>query len=338
MPSKARPASPIAAAVAVAMLLICGPSWAQEPRFIRIATGGQSGTYFPIGSLIARAVSDTPAGPDCATPRCGVPGVIAVAQISNGSVANMAALQAGEVEAGLVQADVAHWGYEGKELYTGKGRQDRVRFLAHLYSEAMHVIVRRQANIGELGELKGRRVALDEPGSGTLIHVRNLLAAYGMREADVQGVYIKPDLALPQIEEGRLDAFFMVAGWPAKAVRDALALQLTSLLPIDADRAAAVARTNPFLAPGEIPADAYAGTAAIPTLMVGAHLLARADLPEDLVIAVLAALWSERGMAILRDGHPRGADIRFNAALTGHSIPLHPGAERFYRQRGLSPG
>lgn len=311
---------------------------AQEPRILRIGTGGQSGTYFPIGGLIAQAISDVPRGPDCATLRCGVPGLVAVAQASNGSVANSAALQSGEIEAALVQADVAQWAFEAREIFAGKPRHGRLRFLAHLYSEAMHVVVRRQAGIDGIGDLKGRAIALDEPGSGTLIHVRNLLDSYGLRETDVRGVYIKPDLALPRMVEGRLDAFFIVAGWPAKAVRDALGSGGAMLLPLQADRAQALVRANPFLSVGDIPAGAYGNSAAIPTVMVGAHLIVRADLPDDMVAAVLQALWSERGIAILRAGHPRSADIRIAAALTGRSIPLHPAAEAFYRQHGLYPG
>lgn len=311
---------------------------AQEPRFLRIGTGGQSGTYFPVGGLIAQAISDVPRGPNCAAERCGVPGLVAVAQASNGSVANSAALQAGEIEAALVQADVAHWAFAGKEIYAGKPKHDRLRFLAHLYSEAMHAVVRKPAGISSIGDLKGRAIALDEPGSGTLIHVRNLLDAYGLRETDIRGVYIKPELALPRMVLGELDAFFIVAGWPAKAVRDAIDSGGATLLPLQAERAQTLARANPFLSVGEIPAGAYAGSPAIPTVMVGAHLIIRADLPDVLVTAVLQALWSDRGMAILRGGHPRSAEIRLEAALTGRSIPLHPAAEAYYRQRGLSPG
>jgi len=325
------------AAAVSAFFVALATGQAQESRFFRIATGGQSGTYFPVGLLIAQAISDMPAGPNCAEPRCGVPGLVGVAQISNGSVANMAALQAREVEAALVQADVAHWAFEAKEIYQGKPRHDRVRFLANLYPEAMHVVARRQSGIDTLAALKGRKVALDEPGSGTLIHARNLLTAYSLREADLQGVYVKADLAVPQLIEGRLDAFFMVAGWPAKPVLDALASGHARLLPIDVDPAAGPLKSNPFLTKGEIPAHAYVGIPAVPSLMVGAQLVARADLPDDLVEAVLTALWSERGQSILRRGHPRAADIRFEAALEGRSLPLHPGADRFYRDRGLRP-
>jgi len=306
-----------------------------DPLFLRIGTGGQGGTYFPIGSLIARAISDIPKGPDCPQARCGVPGLIAVAQTSNGSVANVVALQNGEIEAALVQADVAYWAFKGVGLFAGKPAYDRLRFLAHLYSEAMHVVVRRGAGIARFPDLRGHTVALDEPGSGTLINVRNLLSAYGMGEGDLHGVYIKPDLAMARMVAGDLDAFFILAGWPARAVGDAINAGYATLLPLDADNIGTLIRANPFLSRGQIPAGAYSGTAAVPTFMVGAQLLVRADLPDDLVAGILQAFWSERGRAILTAGHPRGSDIRLPDALTGRSLPLHPGAERFYRERGL---
>lgn len=335
------------AAVALLVLLSAVPAaWAQNTGaqspagLLRIGTGGQSGTYFPIGNLIARAVSETPLGAGCTAAdardgRCGLPGVVAVAQTSNGSVANVAALQNGEIEMALVQADVADWAYNGKEIFAGKPPQDRLRFVAHLYSEAMHVVTRRAARINALAGLRGRTVAMDEPGSGTLVHVRNLLRVYSLSESDLKPVYIKPDLALPRLQADQLDVFFIVAGWPTRAVSDALAGGQASLLGIDAEAANRLIRQNPFLSYGSIPANAYPGQPAVTTLMVGAQLAVRADLPDDLIFAMLEAMWGPRGGAILAGGHPRGSDIRFKAALTGRSIPLHPGAERFYRARGL---
>lgn len=333
------------AAVFAALLLGAVPAGAQSSTvpqsgsLLRIGTGGQSGTYFPIGSLIARAVSDMPVGPGCAATdardgRCGVRGLVAVAQTSNGSVANVTGLQNGEIEMALVQADVADWAFNAREIFAGKGKHDRLRFVAHLYSEAMHVVVRREARINAVSDLRGRAVAMDEPGSGTLVHVRNLLGAYRLSEADLKPVYIKPDLALPRLLIGQLDAFSIVAGWPTKAVSDALANGHVGLIGVDADAANRLIQQNPFLSYGQIPAGTYPGQPAIPSLMVGAQLLVRADLADERVYAVLEALWSQRGQALLSDGHPRGADVRFTDALTGRSLPLHSGAERFYRARG----
>jgi TRAP transporter TAXI family solute receptor len=328
-----------AVVLAAAVFLVALPAAAQT-SMLRIGTGGQSGTYFPIGSLIAQAVSDMPVGPGCNSSeaingRCGVPGLVAVAQTSNGSVANVGSLQNGEIEMALVQADVADWAFNAREIFAGKGRHDRLRFVAHLYSEAMHVVTRRDARLNAIGDLRGRMVAMDEPGSGTLVHVRNLLGAYRLAEADLKPVYIKPDLALPRLLIGQLDVFFIVAGWPTKAVSEALASGQAALAGIDAEVANRLVRQNGFLSLGQIPAGTYPGQLnAVASLMVGAQLVVREDLPEARVQAVLDALWSQRGQSLLGNGHPRGADIRYANALTGRSLPLHAGAERFYRARG----
>lgn len=329
----------LVAAALLAVLPVLAQAQTGAPDLLRIGTGGQSGTYFPIGSLIARAVSDTPLGPDCdaadaRNDRCGVPGVVAVAQTSNGSVANVAALQNGDIELALVQADVADWAFNGQEIFAGKPAQTRLRFVAHLYSEAMHAVMRRGAGIDGMAALRGRAVAMDEPGSGTLVHVRNLLKAHRLSEADLRPVYIKPDLALPRLQAGQIDLFFIVAGWPTRAVSEAMAGGTAGLLAIDAEAAGRLVRQNPFLSYGRIPADTYGTHAAVPTLMVGAQLVARVDLPDDRVQAMLEAMWSARGSRLLTQGHPRGADVQFDNALTGRSLPLHPGAARFYRARG----
>jgi TRAP transporter TAXI family solute receptor len=345
MPGQPRRGHASARGAALALLAAVAAVWAlpaaaQSPdTLLRIGTGGQTGTYFPIGNLIARAVTDMPVGPGCdaadaVNGHCGVPGLVAVAQASNGSVANAAALQNGEIEMALVQADVADWAFHAREIFAGKGRHERLRFVAHLYSEAMHMVTRREARIVTIADLRQRSVAMDEPGSGTLVHVRNLLKAYRLSEADLRPVYIKPDLALPRLLAGQLDAFSIVAGWPTRAVSDAFASGQAALVGIDAEAANRLIRQNPFLSYGQIPAGTYPGQPAVSTLMVGAQLIVRADLADDRVHAVLAALWSRRGEALLHAGHPRGGDITFANALTGRSLPLHPGAERYYRAHG----
>src|SRR5881227_2812589 len=128
----------------------------QAQQFFRIGTGGTAGTYYPVGGMIANAVSQ--------------PGKIVVtAQASNGSVANVNGIAGGAMESGFSQADVATWAQTGTGLFEGKPSVPGLRLIANLYPESVHVVVRKGSAIKSVADLKGKRVALDEPGSGTLV-------------------------------------------------------------------------------------------------------------------------------------------------------------------------
>jgi len=185
-------------ATAVLGLAFAGVAAAQAPTFFRIGTGGTAGTYFPIGGLIANAISGSEGK--------GVPGLVSTAVASNGSVANINAVQAGSSESGFTQSDVAYWAYTGTGLYEGKGKVEDLRLIATLYPETIHLVARKGANIKSVADLKGKRVSLDEPGSGTLVDARLVLTAFGLTEKDVHAEYLKPGPAGDRLRDGALDA------------------------------------------------------------------------------------------------------------------------------------
>jgi TRAP transporter TAXI family solute receptor len=180
------------AALLFALALCAGTASAQQ--HLRIGTGGTAGTYFPVGVLMAAAVSQ--------------PGkIIATAQSSNGSLGNVISVSSGSLESGLSQADVASWGYNGVGIFEGKPRLLGLRLIANLYPESIHIVVKKGSGIKTIGDLRGKRVALDEAGSGTLISARQVLAAYGLTEADMKPEYIKPNQAGDKLRAATLDAF-----------------------------------------------------------------------------------------------------------------------------------
>lgn len=312
------------------------PAQSQTPEFFRIGTGGVDGTYFPIGSLIAEGITGAGKDADCApSDGCGVAGLIAVPQVSNGSVANVEGVVAGELEAGLAQADVVEWAYAGTEIFEAKGKLSGLRAVANLYPESIHIVARADAGISEVGDLLGRRVALDEPGSGTLVDARIILQAYSLGDDDLEPEYIKPDLARAKLEANTLDAMFMVAGYPTRSIVE-LAEQIDiRLLEIGESARQVIIRKYGFLTPGVIPAGTYRGVPETPTLQVGAQLVVSETSDEALIYEVTRALWSARTRRLLDQGHPRGKSIRLSDSLNGITIPLHPGAERFYREAGV---
>jgi TRAP transporter TAXI family solute receptor len=328
-----------AGACALAILLAAAGATAAQsrtPEFFRIGTGGVDGTYFPIGSLIAEGITAVGKDADC-TPSegCSVAGVIAVPQVSNGSVANVEGVAAGELEAGLAQADVVEWAFHGTEIFANKGKLSGLRAVANLYPESVHVVARADAGISGISDLRGKRVALDEPGSGTLVDARIILRAHSIVDHDIEPEYIKPDLARAKLKENELDAMFIVAGYPTRSIAELAEDIDIRLLEIGETARRAITRRYGFLTAGVIPAGTYRGVPKTPTLQVGAQLVVSEASDETLIYEITKALWSARTRRLLDNGHPRGKSIRLSDSLNGITIPLHPGAARFYREAGI---
>ena len=308
----------------------------QEIVFFRIGTGGRIGTYFPVGGLIANAISNPPGSRSCAEGgSCGVPGLVATAVATGGSDANVLALASGRMQSAFIQSDIAHWAQTGTGLYDGKGRVEELRAIANLYPESIHVVTRRNSGIGTIGDLKGKRVSLDERGSGTLVAARLILAAHGLSEGDVQPDYLKSRAAGEKMQAGQLDAFFSVSGWPEGAIAELAAAADIALVPIVGPEAAALAKQYSFFSPDEIPSGAYRNVEPTKTLSVNAVWVTTSKQAEQLIYDVTSALWHPNTRKLLDAGHAKGRAIKLESALQGLGILLHAGAEKFYREKGL---
>lgn len=314
----------LAVGLAVAGLAVATAASAQAPAFFRIGTGGTAGTYYPIGGLIANAISAPPQ-------------LVSTAVASNGSVANVNAVVSGAAESGFVQADVAYWAYSGTGVYDGKPKVEELRSIANLYPESVHVVVRKAADVKSLAELKGKAVSIDEPGSGTLLNATAILAAHGITIKDIKAEYLKPNQAAEKMKDGSVDAFFFTGGFPAAAISELASTGSgIDILPIAGDAAAKLMKDYPFFAADEIPAGTYKDVGAVKTVAVGAHWVTSAKIPADTVYAVTKGLWSDKTRAALDAGHAKGKAIQKATALNGLlGVPLHPGAEKFYREAGL---
>mgnify|MGYP001805899970 CR=1 FL=1 len=307
-----------------------------ESRFLRIATGTTAGTYFPIGALIANAISKPPGARPCERGgSCGVPGLIAMAQTTSGSVQNLGQLRDGTAEAAMVQADLAFWAFSGQGYYAGKPAFTGLRAIANLYTETVHLVVRAESPIQSVADLKGLAVSLGEEGSGTLVETRLILEAYGLRESELQARFLRPGQAAERLASGEIAAFFLVGGPPITAISDLAQRLPVRLIPFD-DLIAEQMRTRlRFLSSTAIPGSVYPGVPYTRSLGIGAQLLVRADLGDDLVYGMTSALWHDSTHRLLAEGHPRGRGITLANALRGLSVPLHPGAERYYQESGL---
>jgi len=306
---------------AVAAVAVAGTAHAQQ--FFRIGTGGTAGTYYPVGGMIANAVSQ--------------PGKIVVtAQASNGSVANVTGIAGGAIESGFSQADVASWAYTGKGIYEGKPNVPGLRLIANLYPESVHLVVRKGLGVKSVADLKGKRVALDEPGSGTLVNARIILSAYGLKESDLKPEYIKPNQAGDKLKDGALDAFFFVGGAPAGAIAELASSGAgIEIVSIDGPQADAIRQKDGFFSPDLIAADTYKGVGAVRTLAVGAQWVTSDKADATAVYEITKALYGEAAQKALAAGHAKGKFITKENAVKGAGIPFHPGAERFYKEAGL---
>jgi uncharacterized protein len=327
-------------------------------QFFRIGTAAITGTYFQIGGVLASAISKPPGSRECGRGgSCGVNGLIAVAQATQGSIQNVLAIASGQLEAGLVQSDVAYWAYSGAlppakrcgsgksegaarttgmALLAGHAPLKDLRAIAALYSEDVHVVVRAESSIRTFRDLRGKRVALGEPESGTLADARLVLEAAGVSECDVKAEYLRLSEAAEALVQGRIDAFFMVGGYPVPAISDVAHTTAIRLLPLPRNVGEKLAEKHSFLRPDTIPAGTYPGVEEdVPTLSTTALWIVRAEIDTELVQAITKALWSDATRHLLDGTHPVGKRIRLATALDGVAVPLHPGAAQFYRAAGI---
>ncbi|MBZ9874328.1 TAXI family TRAP transporter solute-binding subunit [Mesorhizobium sp. BR1-1-9] len=301
------------------------PARAQQ-AFFRIGTGGTSGTYYPVGGLIANAISAT--GP------AGVEGLVASATSSNGSVANISAIQSGASESGFTQSDVAYWAHSGTGLYDGKPKVEDLRLIATLYPETIHLVARADAGIKTVADLKGKRVSLDEPGSGTIVDARLVLGAYGLTEKDVKPEYLKPGPAGERLQDGAMDAYFFVGGYPTGAIVELASTNNITLVPITGPEADKLLSEQKFFSTDIVPADTYKNVGETKTISVAAQWVTSAKQSDDLIYKIVKSLYSGETQKALQAGHAKGKLITLQNAVTSAGIPFHPGAEKFYKEVG----
>jgi len=320
-------------AVFTGLALMMGSVQAQDMTFFRIGTGGAGGTYYPIGGLLANAISSPPGSRACDKGgSCGVPGLVAIAVSTNASVANMNAIHAGQLDAGLAGAQSVTQGYNGEGKFVGH-KKDNVRVIANLYPEDMHLVTPKGEHLSSLMDLNGKRVGVAAAGSGTQVSVRMILEHYGIK-AD------EHELGLGQssqrLADGQLDAFFYAGGTPFAALIQLGSTKGFELYKFSEDERKAINGIIPYYVPSDIPAGVYESIDYdVPTVAVNGQLVTSVDQPEELIYQITKAMWNKNTRKLLDKGHAKGKAIRVETALKGVLIPLHPGAERYYKEIGM---
>lgn len=323
----------------LAAVMISGSALAQTPTFFRIGTGGAGGTYFPIGGTIANGISAPPGARACDEGgQCGVPNLIAIAQSTTASVFNNAAVQNGELEAGLAAADVTRSMYLGEGKFDGKPHP-KLRIIANLFPEDLHLVMPQGSSISNLGELADKRVGIAQAGSGTQVAVLQMLEAWGVTRDNMDEAELNNSQSAERLADGQLDAYFYAAGWPVAAMVQLSSTKGMSLHSFSDEDLAKINEIIPAYIPSEIPGGVYEGVdETVKTPAVSAMLVVSSDLEEELVYGITAALWNDNTRKLLDNGHAKGKQITSDTALDGVEalgVPLHDGAARFYREAGL---
>ncbi len=326
-------------ALAASALLATGvvsPASAQELQFFTIGTGGTSFTYYPVGGVIANAISKPPGSRECGEGgSCGVDGLIASAVSSRGSVDNINAIMSGLRNSGFAQSDVAYWAYTGTGTMEGSEPATDLRTIAALFEEHIHLVALADSGINSVADLKGKRVSVDEPGSGTYVDAGLILGAFGMSFDDIQEENLKGSAATEALRNGKVDALFIVAGYPTGALVELASAADMKLVPIEGEGVEKLTSEFGFFSSSSIPADAYEGVGEAATVAVGAQWYTHTREDEELIYNITKALWNDESRRLLDVGHAKGSTITPDTALAGIGVPLHPGAERFYKEVGL---
>ncbi len=325
---------------ALAGLLLSGAvAQAQEMVFFRIGTGSAGGAYFPIGGLIANAISNPPGSRPCDKGgNCGVPGLVAIAQSTNASAHNVTAINAGAMEAGLTGGQTLFYAYHGEAKFKGK-QKPKLRVIANLYPEDLHLVLPKDKKLGSLKDLKGQRVGIAQAGSGTQIAVELMLDAQGLNRDNIDEAELNNSQSAERLADGQLDAYFYAAGTPVAAMIQLDNTKGMELYSFSGDEVVASNKAAPFYVPSTIKAGTYQGvTYDVSTLAVNGYLATSIDVDEDLIYQITKALWNDTTRKLLDNGHAKGKVIRLETALAGIEdlrVPLHPGAEKFYKEAGV---
>jgi hypothetical protein len=303
-----------------------------------IATGPTGGTYFPIGEAIASIISHPPGVYRCEKESvCGPAGLIASVRTSPGAVANVLAVNAHRVDAALAQSDVVADAVAAKGAFRREGAQTHVRLLAELFPEEVHVIAAATARVRSISDLRGKRVSIGPPASGTIVTARAVLAAYSIASRRIRPNTDPADAAAGKLAKGQLDAMIFVGGAPVPFIRELLESGKAVLVPIDGRGRLRLLKRLPALSPATIPAGVYPHTGKIDTVAVQALFVVNDSIPDGTTYAIAKSLFNPANRNALAGSHRSAEAIRVQSAAKTSPIPLHPGARRFYVEAGALP-
>ncbi|PLX83868.1 MAG: C4-dicarboxylate ABC transporter substrate-binding protein [Desulfuromonas sp.] len=296
-------------------------------RFATIGTGGVTGVYYPTGGAISKMVNK----------KAKEYRLRATVESTGGSVFNVNAIMTGDLEFGIVQSDRQYQAYHGRADWDGNPQQ-RLRAVFSIHPESVTLVAAVDSGIQTLAELRDKTVSIGNPGSGQRGNAGDLFEAAGIDpENDFRAEGLKAAESAGMLQDERIDAYFYTVGHPNGSVKEAVAgARKVRFVPVDEATVAKLTARFPYYAPSLIPVEFYPGVANeadVPTFGVKATLCTSADVPEDVVYAVTKEVFEN--FDEFKGLHPAYKVLTKKSMLQGLSAPLHPGAERYFKEAGL---
>ena len=286
---------------------------------LNFTTGGDQGTYYGFGGVLAGKVGESTS-------------TTVTAITSGGSQANIEAMEAGDAQLGFVQSDVMAYAYNGTNLFDGS-KIDTFSTVADLYMEQVQIVTL-DANIKSVADLKGKNVSIGAAGSGVYFNAIDVLGAYGLTENDIKPTFQSFGDSTEALQDGKIDAAFVVAGAPTTAVTSLAATKPVYLVSLDDEHIDALIAESPYYSKNVISKDAYGTPEDVTTVAVGAVVIANDDVSEADVYNFLYGIFEN--LDAITAAHAKGAELNLEFAASVTAVPYHPGAAKYFAEKGIT--
>ena len=304
-----------------------GDGGSTATKQLRFVTGGESGTYYGFGSVIATHATNNA-------------GVNVVALSSDGSKANVFSLEENEAELGFCQSDVMAYAYNGTNIFADSGKVDCFSVLAALYTEQVQIVTV-DPTIKTVEDLAGKKVSVGAAGSGVYFNAKDILTAYGLGDVNENDEYTQINATYQSfsdsadaLKNGQIDAAFIVAGAPTTAVADLATTKSVNLVSLDDEHIAKLLETSDYYTKAVISKDVYGLDEDVTTVAVAAVILARNDVSEDAVYALTADIFDNAADLVSSHAKYGELSLEFGSSIT--SVPYHPGAAKYFAEKGFT--
>ncbi|MBR2925823.1 MAG: TAXI family TRAP transporter solute-binding subunit [Clostridia bacterium] len=303
------------------VLLVAMTASASAATFLSIATGGTSGTYYPLGGDLANLFNTV------------IPDMNASAQATGGSADNLRLIDGEEAELGTVQNDVSYFAYTGTDSFEGE-QITSFSVISALYAEYVQIVVRADSDIQSIADFKGKSISIGAAGSGVYTNALHVLEAAGLTLDDIDAQYLSFSESADGLKNKQIDAAFVCAGIPNAAVTELSSTVGVRLISLSDEEVASLIAAHPTYTNLKLPADTYGLSEDANCIAITALLVCSNNLDEQLVYDMTKAMFEQEGILT----HAKAAEITLENAFNGvGELPLHPGAARYYAEVNALP-